>query len=82
MDIKYVGTRTQHGCEVVKEVDGVAAGPLDPRLDLWRHSADFEWGVRRDSQTGIPGSAGMNLKGGSWVSQPTRSRKAEGKRAC
>jgi hypothetical protein len=43
MDIKYVGTRTEHGCEVVKEVDGVLAGPLDLRLDLWKHSAEFEW---------------------------------------
>jgi hypothetical protein len=43
MDIKYVGTRTDHGCEVVKEVDGVPAGRLDLRLDLWKHSAEFEW---------------------------------------
>jgi hypothetical protein len=38
MDIKYVGTRTKEGCEVVKEVDGQSAGRLDLRLDLWNHS--------------------------------------------
>src|SRR6516162_11027293 len=45
MGIKYVGTRTKEGCEVVKEVDGQSAGRLDPRLDLWNHSpTGFEWG--------------------------------------
>lgn len=44
MEIKYVGTRTEGGCEVVKEVGGVEAGRLDPRVDLWNHSAEFEWG--------------------------------------
>ena len=38
MGIKYVGTRTKEGCEVVKEVDGQSGGRLDPRLDLWNHS--------------------------------------------
>src|SRR6516225_7071586 len=41
MEIKYFGTRTKEGCEVVKEVDGQSAG----RLDLWNHSpTGFEWG--------------------------------------
>jgi hypothetical protein len=45
MEIKYVGTRTKEGCEVVKQVDGLSAGPLDPRLDLWNHSTTgFEFG--------------------------------------
>ena len=44
MEIKYVGTRTQEGCDVVKEVDGQSAGRIDPRLDLWNHSpTGFEW---------------------------------------
>jgi hypothetical protein len=38
MEIKYIGTRTKHGCEVVKEVDGLPAGELPLRLDLWNHS--------------------------------------------
>jgi hypothetical protein len=38
MEIKYVGTRTKEGCEVVKEVDGQSASRLDLRLDLWDHS--------------------------------------------
>ena len=45
MEIKYIGTRTKEGCEVVKEVDGQSGGRLDPRFDLWNHSpTGFEWG--------------------------------------
>jgi hypothetical protein len=38
MAIRYVGTRTETGCQVVRQVDGVETGQLDPRLDLWNHS--------------------------------------------
>jgi hypothetical protein len=38
------GTRTEEGCEVVVEGDG-GPQPLDPRLDLRRHSpGGIEWG--------------------------------------
>src|SRR6516225_7147325 len=44
MEIKYIGTRTKHGCDVVKEVDGLPAGELPLRLDLWNHSpSGLEW---------------------------------------
>lgn len=37
VETKYIGTRTERGCQVVKEVQGEAQ-QLDPRLDLWGHS--------------------------------------------
>jgi hypothetical protein len=40
----YRGKRTDQGCEVVIEEDGVTR-PLPPRLDLRNHSpSGFEWG--------------------------------------
>jgi hypothetical protein len=40
----YRGTRTETGCEVVVE-EGGTTRPLDPRLDLRKHSpTGFEWG--------------------------------------
>jgi hypothetical protein len=40
----YRGTRTDQGCEVTVEEDGVVQ-PLAPRLDMRSHSATgFEWG--------------------------------------
>lgn len=39
----YRGTRTEQGCQVVVETDGVPR-PLNPRLDLRNHSpTGFEW---------------------------------------
>jgi hypothetical protein len=40
----YRGTRTEQGCAVAVE-EGGASRPLDPRLDLRKHSpTGFEWG--------------------------------------
>jgi hypothetical protein len=42
---RYVGERTAAGCEVTVHEGGTAASPLDPRLDLRKHSlTGFEWG--------------------------------------
>jgi hypothetical protein len=42
---RYVATRTQKGCEVVRVDDQGGAESLDPRLDLWDHSpTGLEWG--------------------------------------
>jgi hypothetical protein len=39
----YHGTRTENGCSVTVEEDSEFTG-LDLRLDLRKHSAEFEWG--------------------------------------
>jgi len=46
MKLKYVGTRTKKGCEIiVREEDSGHEWPLPPRLDLYNHSpTGFEWG--------------------------------------
>jgi septum formation inhibitor MinC len=42
---RYVGTRTEGGCEVVKVTEGQDPKLLDPRLDLINHSPrGFDWG--------------------------------------
>jgi hypothetical protein len=44
---RYVGTRTEEGCEVVKVAEGQDPKPLEPRLDLFNHSPrGFDWGSR------------------------------------
>src|SRR5689334_6824370 len=43
-ETKYVGRRTESGCEVLK-VTGKGEESLDARLDLWSHSpSGFHWG--------------------------------------
>src|SRR5262245_33346403 len=46
METRYVGKRSNQGCEVTKEVPGeTVVSALDPRLDLWNHSpSGLEWG--------------------------------------
>jgi hypothetical protein len=41
----YLGERTPEGCQVaVLDGDGQKGYPLDPRLDLAKHSPTFNWG--------------------------------------
>src|SRR6266545_7084244 len=57
-----------------------------PALERWRHPSDQEAAVRqslfvplrREAPCRIPGAAGRNSKGGSWVQWLTRIRKVNG----
>ena len=56
---------------------------IRPRSGLAdRHWSDRRSLVRHEAHCCIPGSAGMNSKGGSWVQWLTQSRKVTGTAAC
>jgi hypothetical protein len=69
-------------------VDGMSLAKIDRIIDALRHEryrfkpARRVYIVRRAALRCIPGSAGRNSEGGSWVRWLTRSRKADGTGAC